>query len=170
MSPALRNSLLALAAGLAVAIGIWWALPTSRPPPQALALCDESDLLVIAEPGAGFYGVEARSGRRWSWAGGPATLTLRRLDQLTAPQALRLRFNLQCLNPCEVTVRFGEFVLWKGRLIKSKVPVDISSFTMTGPTAELTLTSDQPAALAPGGLDQRPLAFAVYDLEITSAD
>jgi hypothetical protein len=171
MSPALRNSLLALAAGLAVAFGVWFMLPHSGPPPQALAICDESDLLILAEPGGGFYGVERKDDRRWAWAGGPATLVLRRLDQGTTPHPLRLRFNLHSLTPREVTVRYGEFVLWKGPLSgAAKTKVDIPTFTMTGPIAELMLTSDQPGSLVPSGQDPRPLAFAVYDLEVTSAE
>ena len=171
MSPTLRNSLLALAAGLVVAFGVWYALPHSGPPPQALAICDEADLLILAEPGEGFYGVERKADRRWSWAGGPATLVLRRLDQSTTPQPLRLRFNLHSLTAREVTVRFGDFVLWKGLLSgTAKSKVDIPTFTMTGPMAAIMLTSDQPGSLVPSGHDPRPLAFAVYDLEVTPAD
>jgi hypothetical protein len=170
MSPALRHNLFALAAGLAVALGVWLALPNSAPPSQALALCEAKGLLVIAEPGPGFYGVERKSGRRWSWSGGEGALTLRRLDQPAALRPVHLRFNLHCLKPREITVSYGKFVLWKGRLQKAFVPVDIPVFTMTGPLAEISLKSDLPGELIAGGGDLRPLAFAVYDLEITPAD
>ena len=170
MPSALRYSLLALAAGLTVAFGVWYALPSAGAPPQALAFCDAKGLLVIAEPGPGFYGVESQADRRWSWSGGEATLTLRRLDQSATPRPIHLSFNLHSLTPREVTVRYGKFVLWRGHLQKTLVPVDIPAFTMTGPLAELTLVSDLPGELAPGGHDSRLLAFALYDLKITPAD
>lgn len=170
MSSALRQSLYALAAGLAVACGVWSMLPNPQPPPQALALLDDDDRIVYAEPGAGFYGIERKSGRRWSWAGGPATLVLRRLDPGTDPLTVRLHFNLHCIAAREVTVRHGEFILWKGALGEKKTPVEIPVFTLTGPVVEITITSDQPGVLLPGGVDPRALDFAVYDFEITATD
>lgn len=170
MSPRLRHCVLALAAGLAVAFGVWYALPASGPPPGALAFCDEDGLLVVAEPGAGFYGLEGKSGRRWSWSGAEAKLRLRRLGHPAISQPIRLRFNLHSLTPRVVTISHDTFVLWKGRLDRSTVPVDIAAFTMTAPVQEITLVSDLPGELAPGGTDSRPLAFAVYDLDISPAN
>jgi len=170
MSSALRQSLYALAAGLAVACGVWFMLPRSQPPPQALALLDDGNRIVYVEPGAGFYGVERKSSRRWAWAGGPATLVLRRLDPGTDPLTVRLRFNLHCLPPREVTLRSGEFILWKGLLSDKKTPVDIPVFTLTGPVTELTLASDRPGVQLEGSSDTRLLDFAVYDLEIVATD
>jgi len=169
MSSAVRSILYALAAGLAVALGVWFMLPRSEPPPQALALLDADNRLVTVEPGSGFYGVESRSGRRWSWAGGPATLALRRLDPGTDPLRLRLRFDLHALTPREVTLRYGDFILWKGELGARKTPVDIPVFTLTGPLAEFTFASDRPGATLPADQDPRILDFAVYDFEIAAA-
>ncbi len=170
MSSALRQSLYALAAGLAVACGVWFMLPNPQPPPQALALLDDDDHIVYVEPGAGFYGIERKSSRRWSWAGGPATLILRRLDPGTDPLTVHLRFDLHCLPPREVTLRYGEFILWKGLLSEKKTTVDIPVFTLTAPVTELTLTSDRPGVQLEGAQDTRVLDFAVYDFEITAAD
>lgn len=170
MSSALRQSLYALAAGLAVAGGVWFMLPKSQPPPQALALLDDGSRIVYVEPGAGFYGVERKSARRWAWAGGPATLVLRRLDPGTDPLTVRLRFDLHCLPPREVTLRHGDFILWKGLLSEKRTPVDIPVFTLTGPVTELTLTSDRPGVQLEGSPDTRLLDFAVYDFEIGAAD
>lgn len=170
MSSALRQSLYALAAGLAVACGVWFMLPNPQPPPQALALLDDDDRIVFVEAGAGFYGIERKSSRRWSWAGGPATLILRRLDPGTDPLTVHLRFNLHCIAAREVTVRHSGFILWKGALGEKKTPVEIPVFTLTGPVAEITFTSDQPGVLLPDGKDPRALDFAVYDFEITAAD
>lgn len=169
-SAALRPSLYALAAGLAVACGVWFLLPKPQPPPQALALLDDGRRLVHVEPGSGFYGPEHKSGRHWSWAGGPATLILRRIDPGTDPLPVHLRFNLHCLTPREVTLRYGDFILWKGKLDAKVTPIDIPVFTLTGPVAELAFTSDRPGVTLPGGTDPRLLDFAVYDVTITAAD
>lgn len=170
MPSAVRQSLYALAAGLAVACGVWFMLPKAQPPPQALALLDDDGRIVFVEPGAGFYGAERKSGRRWAWAGGPATLVLRRLDPGTDPLTVRLRFDLRCLQPREVTLRYGDFILWKGLLNEGKTEVDIPVFTLTRPVTELTLASDRPGVHLASGQDPRLLDFAVYDLEITTAD
>lgn len=170
MSSVLRQSLLALAAGLAVAAGVWFMLPKAQPPPQALALLDDGQHLVTVEPGSGFYGIERKSGRRWAWAGGPATLLLRRIDPGTDPVAISLQFDLHCLPPREITLRYGDFILWKGLLSQKVTPVDIPVFTLTGPLAELTFSSDRPGLPLPGGADPRILDFAVYDLAIAAVD
>ena len=170
MPSALRQSLYALAAGLAVAGGVWFMLPKAQPPPQALALLDDGHSLVYVEPGSGFYGIERKSGRRWAWAGGPATLVLRRLDSGTDPLTLHLRFDLHCVPPREVTLRYGDFILWKGLLSEKMTSVDIPVFTLTGPVTELTLVSDRPGVQLDGGRDPRVLDFAVYDFEIATTD
>jgi hypothetical protein len=170
MLPALRHSLLALAAGIILAIGVWFALPDSGPPPSTFALYESNGAQLMAEPGAGFYGVERNSKHRWSWTGGEATLVLHRLAIVSPTQSVRLRFTLQSIVPRNVTVRYGEFILWKGRLDKPKVAVDIPSFTLTGPSAEIVLSSDLPGDLKPGGGDPRKLAFALYDLEISPVE
>jgi hypothetical protein len=170
MSSALRQSLFALAAGLAVACGVWFMLPNPQPPPQALALLDDGNHIVYVEPATGFYGIERKSGRRWAWAGGPATLVLRRLDPGTDPLAVHLRFDLHCQPPREVTLRYGDFIVWKGLLSEKKTTVNIPVFTLTGPVTELTLTSDRPGVRLGGEQDPRLLDFAVYDFEIATAD
>jgi hypothetical protein len=170
MSSTLRQSLYALAAGLAVAGGVWLMLPEAQPPPQALALLDDDDRVVAVEPGSGFYGLERQSGRRWAWAGGPATLVLRRLDSGTDPLTLRLRFHLHCIPPRGVTLRYGDFILWKGLLSEKRTAVDIPVFTLTDPVTVFTLASDRPGVRLDGGQDQRVLDFAVYDFEIATTD
>ncbi len=170
MPSALRQSLYALAAGLAVACGVWFMLPKAQPPPQALALLDDGTNLVYVEPGTGFYGVERKSSRRWAWAGGPATLVLRRLDPSTDPLTLHLRFHLHCVPPREVTLRYGDFILWKGLLSEKRTLVDLPVFTLTSPVTELSLASDRPGVQLEGGQDSRILDFAVYDFEIATTD
>lgn len=170
MSSAVRQSLYALAAGLAVACGVWFMLPKAQPPLQTLTLLDDDGRIVYVEPGAGFYGVERKSDHRWAWAGGPATLVLRRLDPGTDPLTVRLRFILRSLQPREVTLRYGDFILWKGPLKEKKTEVDIPVFTLTSPVTELTLASDRPGVHLENGQDPRVLDFAVYDFEIATAD
>jgi hypothetical protein len=162
-----RYLLPGLATALAVVCGIWYFWPGAKPPPQALALCHQAGLHLIAEPGPGFYGVEQKAGRRWAWSGGEATLLLHRYGPDPLPRPIRLRFVLRSLTPREVTVRHGDFVLWKGHLEKTRVPVDIPELTLVGPLTEIVFVSNLPGELAPGGHDLRPLAFALHELEIT---
>ncbi len=170
MPPALRHSLLALVAGIILAVGVWFALPNSGPPPYAFALYESGGVQIMAEPGPGFYGIERSSEHRWSWSAGEATLRLHRLTSVSPNESVRLRFNLHSIVPRNVTVRYGDFVLWKGHLDKPKSPVDIPSFTLTSPSAEIILTSDIPGDVKPGGGDPRSLAFALYDLEISAPE
>jgi hypothetical protein len=170
MSPATRNRLLALTAGLVLALSLWISLPDSGTPPLAFTAREVAGTTVVAEPGAGFYGVERSPDHRWSWSGGEAVLLLRRTSGGTEPLPLQLHFYLQSIVPRTVTVRFREFILWRGRLDRRRVPVDIPLFTLTGPGAEITISSDLPGELKPGGGDPRLLAFALYDLELNAAE
>lgn len=165
MRPVLRYSLLALVAALLVAGGVWLARPDSAPPPGLFAACTLPGGQLLAEPGPGFHYLESNARHRWAWSAGEATIFLRGRGPA---QPVRLRFDLQSLSPRTVTVSTGGFILWHGRLDQTKVAVDIPSFTLTGPEAALTLTSDRPGDAKPG--DGRQLAFAIYDLKISAAE
>ena len=170
MSSVLRHRLLALLGGSALVIAVWLALPDSSAAPKTFARYEQPNLVIAAEPGTGFYGLEHSPKHLWAWSGGEATLVLHRLTSTGPAQPVSLRFYLQSLSPRTLTVRYGEFVLWKGDLNVHRVLVEIPSFTMTSPTAQLILTSDRPGELKPGGHDPRLLAFALYDLEISAAE
>jgi len=170
MRPVLRHSLLALAAALVLGGAIWFMLPRSGPPSGTFALYKQAGNMLVAEAAPGFYGVERSSKHSWAWTEREGTLVLRRLAGTDTNQSVRLRFTLRAIVPRTVTVSFGEFVLWQGRIEKSHVQVDIPSFTLTGPSAAITLTSDLPGELKPGSNDVRKLAFALYDLEISETE
>lgn len=165
MRPALRYSLLALAAALLAASGVWLARPDPVPPPGLFAAYASPGRQILAEPGPGFHYLESNANHRWAWSAGEATILLRGRGPA---QPVRLCFDLQSLAPRSVTVSTGGFILWRGQLSQNKATVDIPSFTLTGPEAVLTLSSDRPGDSKPG--DGRQLAFAVYDLKISAAE
>ncbi|MCW5548261.1 MAG: hypothetical protein KIT44_04785 [Opitutaceae bacterium] len=170
MSPVLRLSLLGLLAVALLIAGIQLALPKARLPAQAFAMLDDASLVVVAEPGDGFYGLETSAKSRWSWSGGEAVMVLRRAGRDAAPRTLRLQMLIHSIAPRVVTIRHGDFILWRGPVEARRTPVEIPLFTFTGPKVELVFSSDRPGELRADGGDPRPLAFALYDLEITRAD
>jgi len=170
MSPVVRFSLLGLVALVLLAGGIQLALPKAKLPARAFAMLDDASLVVVAEPGDGFYGLEISPKSRWSWSGGEAVVVLRLVARATAPRTLRLRMLVHSIAPRVVTIRHGDFILWRGPVEARRTPVEIPLFTLTGPKAELVFSSDRPGELRADGADPRPLAFALYDLEITRAD
>ncbi len=172
MSPVLRHSLLALLVGSLLTFVAWRFLPEPEPPAHAFAALDDAAMVVVAEPGDGFHSVEHDAKHRWVWAEGDASFILRRVSyaKFARQRPLRLRFFLHSLTPRTVTVHRGDFILWRGRVDASRVPVDIPGITFVGPQIELKFTSDQPGVLRTDGGDPRPLAFALYDLKITRSE
>lgn len=170
MSPVLRHSLLAALAIAALILGIRYFLPATKQPAQAFAVLDDPTMVVIAEPGPGFYGVERKELSRWSWSGGEAVLRLRHPGFDGTPHSLRLSFLLHSTTPRTLTIRYGEFVIWRGQVAARRTPVVIPLLTLTGPQAELVFTSDRPGEILADGSDPRPLAFALYDLVLTRAN
>lgn len=159
--------------GLAISLlvlGIRFFLPVTTPPVQAFAALDDPALAVVAEAGPGFYGVERKEQSRWSWSGGEAVLKLRHPGFDGTPQSLRLSFLLHSTAPRTITIRYGDFTVWRGVVEARRTPVVIPLLTLTGPQAELVFTSDQPGEILPDGSDLRPLAFALYDLVLTRAN
>jgi hypothetical protein len=170
MAPVLRHSLLTALAVAALVLGIRYFLPATKQPDQAFAILDDPAMVVIAEPGPGFYGVERKDLSRWSWSGGEAVLRLRHPGFDGTPHSLRLSFLLHSTTPRTLTIRYGGFIIWRGAVEARRTPVVIPLLTLTGPQAELVFTSDRPGEILPDGSDPRPLAFALYDLVLTRAE
>jgi hypothetical protein len=170
MSPVLRHSLLTALAVAALVLGLRSFLPATTPPVQAFAALDDPALVVVAEAGPGFYGVERKEQSRWSWSGGEAVLRLRHPGFDGTTHSLRLSFLLHSTAPRTLTIRYGDFIIWRGAVEARRTPVVIPLLTLTGPEAELVFTSDRPGEILPDGSDPRPLAFALYDLVLTRAE
>jgi hypothetical protein len=111
--------------------------------------------------GRGWYTYESTRSLTWSWAPGPAEITV--LIRPAADAPLHIRIQVRAATPRDVDIRQGDDLLWHGPVGTELQWID---FQTMGAPAPLTLRigSGAPPARVPG--DPRPLSLAVYDAKI----
>jgi hypothetical protein len=163
-----RASLAWLVAGnLTVASGLLMLKDVPDDPHELAGTRVGAIKLAVETPAEGWYGVEHTSRHRWAWSSGRAELRLQAWPRQTA--FCELTCTLRGFAPCNVTVRDGETVLWRGEVGTTRVPITVPVALHEGRAslAFMTETPGAPESPSPGA---RRLAFAVYDVQVKLAE
>lgn len=148
---------------LAVGSGLLMLLDVHHDP-RELAAGRAPDCGVVVRTGDGWFDAEHTLRHRWAWSGGHGSIEIESWPRTTRP--LRLEFGLRGISPRIVAVTQDGIRLWRGPagVERAMVAVDLQ---LRDGHARLEFADDPAVASPSTGTDERPLAFAVYDLRVT---
>ena len=121
---------------------------------------------VIAKTGDGWSGRERDSRHVWAWSSGTGVLEWEGTSRES--RSLTLEFALRSLAPCQVVVKQGENVIWRGD-VGPKLSRTALEFQIREGRARLEFHTDAPGTMESAEPDARRLAFALYDLRLKKA-
>ena len=116
----------------------------------------------LVEPGAGWFGVERNSRRRWVWAETHGRLNVQAWPRQSKIE-VRLTLKLLGMTPRTVRARVDGREIWSGPVANKLTTVNLPPLVVTGGHLELDLATDAPPVKENSRPDARPLGFALYD-------
>lgn len=111
----------------------------------------------------GWYFPEFNREHRWRWSRQESTLVF--TNHGTSTIEAEASCWVRSLVPRRLTVRLDDEVVWSDLTRVDLTKITFKPFTLTPGPHRLVFSSDEPGEAASPG-DTRPLAFAVYDLEV----
>jgi hypothetical protein len=135
--------------------------------PREMAAARLDGIAVIAREDQGWYGVEHTSRHTWSWSDGSGDVSIEAWPKVGSD--LRLEFALRSLTPCQITVRQDGVLVWQGRADANRATVSLP-FTVRDGYAHLVFATDVPSTPENSDPGARPLAFAVYDVQLKKSE
>jgi hypothetical protein len=152
-----------LVGNLAVGSGLLMLLDVHHDP-RELAAGRVPECSVVVRTGGGWFDAEHTLRHHWAWSGGHGSIEIESWPRTTRP--LRLEFGLRGISPRIVAVTQDGIQLWRGRAGVERAIVAVDLQLRDG-HARLEFADDSAMASPSTGTDERPLAFAVYDLRVT---